>query len=99
MNQLNTILNKKEDNYMKKETLFLLGIVGLGLYLYYRNKKSIIPANNTPVLTNSDVPVNDTGVPKVQTLDARGQAIDDNSYRAYFSLSGYKKLGNIPNTI
>jgi hypothetical protein len=83
---------------MKKETLLLLGIVGLGLYLYYRNKKSvIIPSNPTATIPN--VPVNDTGVPKEQMLDAKGRAIDDNSYRAYFSLSGYKKLGNIPNTI
>jgi len=92
MNLLNTILNKKEDNYMKKETLLLLGIVGLGLYLYYRNKKSvIIPGNSTATIPN--VPVNDTGVPIEQKLDA------NDSYRAYFSLSGYKKLGNIPNTI
>ena len=84
---------------MKKETLLLLGIVGLGLYLYYRNKKSV---NNTSVSAESispDVPVNDTGVPKEQMLDARGQVMDVNSYRAYFSLSGTNKLGKIPNTI
>jgi hypothetical protein len=84
---------------MKKETLLLLSIIGLGLYLYYRNKKSV---NNQSVDANSispEVPVNDTGVPKEQMLDARGQAIDLNSYRAYFSLSGTNKLGKIPNTI
>jgi len=84
---------------MKKETLILLGIVGLGLFLYYRNKKSMIVANSVPAGADPNAPVNDTGVPKLQMLDARGQAIDQNSYRAYFSLSGYKKLGNIPNTI
>jgi hypothetical protein len=84
---------------MKKETLLLLGIIGLGYYLYYRNKKSMNVANNVPAGTNPNVPVNDTGVPKEQMLDARGQAIDPNSYRAYFTLSGMKKLGNIPNTI
>jgi hypothetical protein len=84
---------------MKKETLILLGIVGLGLFLYYRNKKSMIVTNSVPAGVDPNTPVNDTGVPKLQMLDARGQAIDQNSYRAYFSLSGYKKLGNIPNTI
>jgi len=83
---------------MKKETLLLLGVVGLALYLFYKNKKSaIVTSDTTAIIPN--VPINDTGVPKEQMLDARGQAIDENSYRAYFSLSGYKKLGNIPNTI
>jgi len=76
---------------MKKETLLLLGVVGLALYLYYKNKKVVIVPNDTTA-ANPNVPVNDTGVPKEQRLD-------QNSYRAYFSLSGYKKLGNIPNTI
>jgi hypothetical protein len=84
---------------MKKETLILLGIVGLGLYLYYRKKGSTTAQLNYPTATNPAAPSNDTGVPIVQTLDASSQAIADNSYRAHFSLSGYKKLGNIPNTI
>jgi hypothetical protein len=77
---------------MKKETLVLLGIIGLGYYLYYRHKKSMNVPNNVPTSVNPNAPVNDTGVPNEQRLDS-------NSYRAYFSLSGYKKLGNIPNTI
>jgi hypothetical protein len=84
---------------MKKETLILLGIVGVGLYLYYRNKNSVTAQTNYPTAPNPAAPSNDTGVPVVQTLDANNQAIVDNSYRAHFSLSGYKKLGNIPNTI
>jgi hypothetical protein len=83
---------------MKKETLFLLGVVGFAMYLYYKNKKVVIVPNDTTAAI-PNVPVNDTGVPKEQMLDARGQAIDSNSYRAYFTLSGMKKLGNIPNTI
>ena len=78
---------------MKKETLLLLGVVGLGLYLYFRNKKNVIVPNNTQTAVDPNIPINDTGVPIEQKLDA------NNSYRAYFSLSGYKKLGNIPNTI
>ena len=83
---------------MKKETLLLLGIIGLGYYLYFRNKKSMNVSNNAPTGTDPNAPVNDTGVPIEQTLDAKSQA-NDLDYRAYFSLSGYKKLGNIPNTI
>jgi hypothetical protein len=82
---------------MKKETLILLGIIGLGYYLYYRNKKTNVPGVNASAL-NPAIPVNETGVPINQTLDAKNQAIDYD-YRAYFSLSGYKKLGNVPNTI
>jgi len=86
---------------MKKETLILLGIVGVGLYLYYRNKSKGSASTKTdyPTAPNPVAPVNETGVPIVQTLDINNQAILDNSYRAHFSLSGYKKLGNIPNTI
>jgi hypothetical protein len=82
---------------MKKETLLLLGIIGLGYYLYYKNRKTIVQ-NTTATATNPATPVNETGVPIPQTLDTRFQA-NDLDYRAYFSLSGYKKLGNIPNTI
>jgi len=82
---------------MKKDTLLILGIVGIGLYLYYRNKKSIVQ-DKIVTTTNPSTPVNETGVPIEQTLDTRFQA-NDLDYRAYFSLSGYKKLGNIPNTI
>jgi hypothetical protein len=82
---------------MKKETLILLGIIGLGYYLYYRNKKTI-PQNTTAPALNPAIPVNETGVPANQTLDTRFVA-NDLDYRAYFSLSGYKKLGNVPNTI
>jgi len=83
---------------MKKDTLFLLGLVGLGLYLYYRKKSNITFKNAYPTAPNPSIPVNDTGVPIEQTLDAKSQA-NDYDYRAYFSLSGYKKLGNVPNTI
>jgi hypothetical protein len=94
---------------MKKDTLILLGLVGIGLYLYYRNKKQ---AATTPVerikatAVNPNSPENNTGVvdidktgaPILQTLDARGNVIE-NQVQAHFSLSGYKKLGSIPNTI
>jgi len=82
---------------MKKETLILLGIIGLSYYLYYRNKKTM-PQNTTAPALNPAIPVNNTGVPTNQPLNQINQA-NDLDYRAYFSLSGYKKLGNVPNTI
>ncbi len=42
---------------MKKETLLLLGIIGLGYYLYYRNKKSI-SQDKYPTAPNPSTPVN-----------------------------------------
>ena len=92
---------------MKKNTLLLLCVVGLGLYLYYRNKnKSVYTNTIAPTSVDPNNPVNSTGIqqldyagtPIVQTLDARANIID-NQVRARFSLSGYKKLGQIPNTI
>ena len=90
---------KKEKKMFSNQTLILLGIVGLGLYLYYRKKGSATALLNYPTAPNPAAPSKDTGVPIVQTLDINNQLIADNSYRAHFSLSGYKKLGNIPNTI
>lgn len=89
---------------MKNSTLILLGLVGVGIYLYMRNKK----ANSTfyPTAPNPAAPVNNTGVPNIdsngmeipQTLDAKAQAM--NSYNVRFSINGMnKKLGRIPNTI
>jgi hypothetical protein len=83
---------------MKKDTLFLLGLVGLGLYLYYRKKSNITFKNAYPTAPNPVIPQNETGVPIPQTLDKSYTNANDYQ-RAYFSLSGYKKLGNIPNTI
>jgi hypothetical protein len=92
---------------MKKNNLLILGLVGLGLYLYYRNKNNSVYTNTmAPASVDPNNPVNSTGIqeldfagtPITQTLDVRGNAFD-NQVRARFSLSGYKKLGQIPNTI
>lgn len=94
---------------MKKDTLILLGLVGIGLYLYYRNKKQSATAPverikatavnpNSPENNTGVVDIDKTGAPIVQTLDARGNVIES-QIQAHFSLSGYKKLGSIPNTI
>ena len=87
---------------MKNSTLILLGLVGVGVYLYLRNKK----ANQTfiPTAPNPAAPVNDTGAKNVdslgveipQTLDYKGAEV----YNVKFAINGYKKkLGRIPNTI
>lgn len=89
---------------MKNSTLILLGLVGVGIYLYMRNKK----ASTTfyPTAPNPAAPVNDTGAKNVdstgveiaQTLDYKGAAADN--YNVRFSMNGFKKkLGQIPNTI
>jgi hypothetical protein len=93
---------------MKKDTLILLGLVGIGLYLYYRKKSSVFAPTKQimPTAYNPNSPVNNTGLqdidntgaPILQTLDIRGNEVE-NQVSAHFSLSGYKKLGSIPNTI
>lgn len=88
---------------MKNSTLILLGLVGVGVYLYLRNKK----ANQTyfPTAPNPVAPVNDTGVPPnisstgeelPQTLDAKNYI---STYNVRYAIAGYKKIGKIPNTI
>ena len=89
---------------MKNSTLILLGLVGVGIYLYMRNKK----ASSTfyPTAPNPAAPYNDTGAKNVdsagveiaQTLDVKGAVAD--SYNVRFAINGYKKkLGQIPNKI
>lgn len=89
---------------MKNSTIILLGLVGVGIYLYMRNKKANASLYHTA--PNPVAPVNDTGVPKTdsngieipQTLDFKGNPADITNVR--FAMSGYrKKLGQIPNTI
>ena len=88
---------------MKNSTLILLGLVGIGVYLYMRKRN----ANSTfyPTAPNPVAPVNYTGAPNVdssgmeipQTLDAKAQA---DVLNVRFAMNGFrKKLGQIPNTI
>lgn len=89
---------------MKNSTLILLGLVGVGIYLYMRNKKHT--QSFYPTAPNPAAPVNDTGAKNVdntgveipQTLDYKGGSGE--VYNVRFAMSGYKKkLGQIPNTI
>lgn len=89
---------------MKRNTLIILGLVGVGIYLYMRSKKQML--KSSPLSMNPAAPVNDTGVQLVdktgveiaQSLDAKGGSGDN--YNVRFAINGYrKKLGNIPNCI
>lgn len=87
---------------MKNSTLILLGLVGVGVYLYLRNKKA---NQNYPTAPNPAAPVNYTGAPAVdqygvelpQTLDAKSMVAE--TYNVRYAINGYKKIGKIPNTI
>ena len=97
---------EKQTKMFSNQTLLILGIVGVGLYLYYRNKNKVLTQTDYPTAPNPAAPINNTGIqnidktgaPILQTLDIRGNAVE-NQVSAHFSLSGYKKLGTIPNTI
>lgn len=91
---------------MKRDTILLLGIIGVGLYLYYKNKSKIYPTAPNPIdknyLPEGIIPTNETGVPKnvntntgvgiEQTLDAAGKPIEV-AYGVRYSIKG------IPNII
>lgn len=78
---------------MKKENLILLALVGFGIYYFYKNR-STSTATAAPVSpVNPNMPINDTGAGVVKAFSSNDQIT------AHFSLSGYKKLGNVPNTI
>jgi len=72
---------------MKKDnsTLILLVLAGLGIYWYWKNKK-------TPVaVAPTNTAATDTSM--VQT------AVPEADYKVKFVINGMKKFGNVPNTI
>ena len=73
---------------MKKDnsTLILLVLAGLGIYWYFKNKK-------TPVTV-----LNPTGTAATDTSSVAAPT-PDADYNVHFVINGMKKLGNIPNTI
>jgi len=75
---------------MKKNTIIIFGLIGIGLYLYLKNKK--------PNVTDSTV----TNLPP-QTPDnslvTATSSNTDNKYNVHFALNGMRKIGKIPNTI
>lgn len=91
---------------MKNSTLIFLGLVGVGVYLYLRNKKQM--QMNLPSVINPAAPVNDTGIVAVdrsgveiaQSLDTSSGGGTGENYNVRFAINGYRnKLGKIPNAI
>ena len=98
---------------MKNSTLILLGLVGVGVYLYLRNKNANQPyfptapnpATPNPAAINPAAPINNTGVP--ENIDSFGKELPQtldaknyvSTYNVKYAIAGYKKIGKIPNTI
>jgi hypothetical protein len=98
---------------MKNSTLILLGLVGVGVYLYLRNKNANQPyfptapnpSTPNPAAINPAAPINNTGVP--ENIDNFGKELPQtldaknyvSTYNVKYAIAGYKKIGKIPNTI
>ncbi|MFY7935848.1 MAG: hypothetical protein ACOVOQ_00615 [Flavobacterium sp.] len=98
---------------MKNSTLIVLGLLGVGVYLYLRNRNLNQPYFSTasnpetpnPAAINPAAPVNNTGVPA--NIDSFGKELPQtldaknylSSYNIRYAIAGNKKIGKIPNTI
>ena len=81
---------------MKNNTIIILGLIGIGLYLYLKKQKPIIlnRYDNLAPETPSSRLVNTDPLAPENTK----QALDDFNFK--FALNGVRrKLGKIPNTI
>lgn len=69
---------------MKSKNLWLLALVGYGIYWYYQNKKK-------PEVTSTSAVMPDTSMqtPTVANADVNVR----------FAIGNLKKFGNVPNTI
>jgi len=87
-------LNK--NNNMKNNTLIILGLIGIGLYLYLKKQAPVVAnlTSNLPPATPTSSLIN----PDPLAPENQKQALDDLNLK--FALSGVRrKLGKIPNTI
>jgi hypothetical protein len=73
---------------MKNSTLIVLGLIGVGLYLFLKNKKP-----NVADLTVTNLP------PQTPDNSLVTASSTDNKYNVHFALNGMRKIGKIPNTI
>ena len=81
---------------MKNNTLIILGLIGIGLYLYLKKQAPVVAnlTSNLPPATPTSSLVN----PDPLAPENQKQALDDLNLK--FALSGVRrKLGKIPNTI
>jgi len=69
---------------MKSKNLWLLALVGYGIYWYYQNKKK--PVNTS---TSAISPDTSMATPTVASAD----------YNVKFAIGNLRKFGNVPNTI
>lgn len=74
---------------MKNSTLILLGLVGVGIYLYLKNKK----ATENAVVLSQTKPI------EPDLSDMKKVAFEDSSVNIKFAINGMRKIGKIPNTI
>jgi hypothetical protein len=81
---------------MKNNTLIILGLIGIGLYLYLKKQTPVVAnlTSNLPPATPTSSLIN----PDPLAPENQKQALDDLNLK--FALSGVRrKLGKIPNTI
>ena len=82
---------------MKNSTLIVLGLIGIGLYLYLKKQAPVqlnLTSNLPPETPSSRLINPDPEAPENKKI----QALDDLNLK--FALSGVRrKLGKIPNTI
>lgn len=69
---------------MKSKNLWLLALVGYGIYWYYQNKKKPVDANTSAVAPDTSM-----NVPTVAAGDVNVK----------YAITGLRKFGNVPNTI
>jgi hypothetical protein len=89
----------KNNKNMKNNTLVILGLIGIGLYLYLRKQAPVqldLTTNLPPATPESRLVNPDPLAP--ENVTRRIQPLDDLNLR--FALSGVRRnLGKIPNTI
>jgi len=83
---------------MKNNTLIILGLIGIGLYLYLKKQTPTLDlTTNLPPATPSSSLINPDPLAP-ENLAKRVQPLDDLNLK--FALSGVRsRLGKIPNTI
>jgi len=93
----------------KNKNLMLLLAAGAAYWyfaIYLKKKKSGLPANSSDIVIKEDF--NAPNVPTLMEAEKRLRPLAyqpdvvperDNTYNVKYTLSGYKRLGKVPNTI